>query len=72
MNENEIVNCLINALSVENTHIIKTDDFTVEREANMIIVGIESTTQVYPTLPDYEHNLSVVIDCWISEDDKRN
>lgn len=69
MKQNEIIESIVNALSIENTKIIKTSDFTTERESNMVIVGIDKCQRVYPQLPDYEYQLSVVIDCWIADDE---
>ena len=70
MKEKEIIGKIVNALSeIEEATAIAADNFTEERDANMIVVGIEKTTQVNVGLPDYEYRLSIVIDCFI-EDDK--
>lgn len=69
MKEKEIIGKIVNALSeIEEATTIAADDFTEERNANMIVVGIESTTQVNVALPDYQYRVSIVIDCFIDGD----
>ena len=36
----------------------------------MVVVGITDEIQIYPTLPDYEYKLSIVIDTFIVDDDE--
>lgn len=69
MKKDEIIDCIVNALSIENVKVIKSTDFTTEREPFMVIVGIDRLQRVYPQLPDYEYQLSVVIDTWIADDE---
>lgn len=47
MKEHEIIQKVLNALSsIEDATAIESTDFTEERDANMIVVGIDNTTQV--------------------------
>ena len=69
MKEAEIIGKIVNALSdIEDATAISASDFTDERDAYMIVVGIESTTQVNVNLPDYQYRVSIVIDCFIDDD----
>ena len=34
----------------------------------MVVIGITTTEQVYPHLPDFKYNLSIVIDTLIEDD----
>lgn len=70
MKEKEVVEKLVNILSeIEDATTIASTDFTEERENNMIVVGVENTTQVNVGLPDYEYRVSIVIDCFIEGDE---
>ena len=69
MKESEIINKVVNVLSeVEKSKAIAVTDFTEDREENMIVVGIERTTNVNPFLPDFEYDLNIVIDTFIDGD----
>ena len=71
MKEKEIIEKFTNILSeIEDAKTISATDFSEERENNMIVVGIENTTQVNVGLPDYQYRVSIVIDCFIEGDEK--
>ena len=70
MKERELIQKFVNILSeIDGSTAISATDFTEEREANMIVVGIESTEQVNPLLPDYAYTVSIVVDCFIDSDE---
>jgi hypothetical protein len=70
MKENEIKNLLVKHLStIKDAECIAATNFEDERSENMIVVGIESVNQIYPMLPDYEYNVSIVVDTFIEDDD---
>jgi len=70
MKEKEIVEKLVNAFAeIEDAKAIASTDFSEERENNMIVVGVETTTQVNVGLPDFEYRVSIVVDCFIEGDD---
>lgn len=56
----------------DKVKMIYAADFTEDRQPYMVVVGITDKTQVYPTLPDYEYKISIVIDTFILDDDKRS
>lgn len=69
----EIVDRIIDALQIDDATTIAANDFTEERAANMIVVGIESKKPFHdenPFVPDYEYELSIVIDTFIDEDEQ--
>lgn len=69
MKEKEIVEKLVNAFAeIEDAKAIASTDFSEERENNMIVVGVETTTQVNVGLPDFEYRVSIVVDCFIEGD----
>ncbi len=69
MKEHEIIKKVLNALSnIEDATAIESTDFTEERSDNMIVVGIDSTTQVNVGLPDYSYRLQIVVDTFIEGD----
>lgn len=51
-----------------NVTVIPIRDYTDERDQNMIVVGISNTTNVNPTLPDYDYTVDILIDCFLDED----
>lgn len=70
MNEIEIIQKVINLIgNIEDAKVISAHDYTEEREANMIVVGIGQVEQLNVNLPDYKYGLNITIDCFI-EDDK--
>lgn len=69
MKEHEIIQKVLNALSnIEDATAIESTDFTEERDANMIVVGIDNVTQVNVGLPDYNYRLQIVVDTFIEGD----
>ena len=48
--------------------VISSQDFTEEREANMVVVGIEGVEQMNYRLPDFRHKVTIVVDSFIDED----
>lgn len=69
MKEHEIIQKVLNVLSdIEDATAIESTDFTEERDSNMIVVGIDSTTQVNVGLPDYSYRLQIVVDTFIEGD----
>lgn len=52
----------------DDLSVISYDEFLEERTSVMVIVGIESTTQVNPGLDDYQHDVSITIDSLIADD----
>lgn len=51
--------------------VIAADDFSDERDIYMVVVGITDETNVNPGLDDYEYKLSIVVDTFITDDEKR-
>ena len=71
MKEKELNNKLIEYFSsIKDTTIISSTDFTDERESNMIVISIDSVNQVYPSTPDYEYNITILVDTFIEDDEK--
>lgn len=71
MKEKELNNKLIEYFSsIKDATIISSTDFTDERESNMIVISIDSVTQVYPSTPDYEYNITILVDTFIEDDEK--
>lgn len=69
MKEHELIQKVLNALSsIEDATAIESTDFTEERGDNMIVVGIEDTTQVNVGLPDYSYRMQIVVDTFIEGD----
>lgn len=61
----------IDAATDQNVMVVSTDDYTDEREDNMIAIGITNTVQSHPQnpfLPDYDYTLNILIDCYIAGD----
>ena len=48
--------------------VIASSDFTEERGENVVVVGINNSTQVNVGLPDYEYSVQVIVDCFIDGD----
>lgn len=71
MRDNDLVDKLIEYFDdIEDVKIISSKDFVDERDPYMVVIGIESKRQVYPTLPDYEYTISILIDTFITDDEK--
>ena len=69
MKQRQIEEKICESLSgYSNAKVIRSTDFTEQRQSNMIVVSIQNTEHVYPTLPDYRYQLSVLIDCAIADD----
>lgn len=54
--EKELVDHLVEKLKDhidENVQVIATSDFTEERKNNVVVVGINNTTQAHPFVPAY-------------------
>lgn len=69
MKEKEIIEKVINLIgNIEDAKVISSSDYSEDREAFMIVVGIDSVEQLNPNLPDYKYNLSITIDCFIEDD----
>lgn len=72
MNENLLIERIVNVLSdIEDCDTQAVTDFTEKRGDNVIVVGITSTEQLNPGcgVPDYRHNMEILVDCSIPEDD---
>lgn len=69
MKEKEIIEKVINLIgNIEDAKVISSSDYSEDREAFMIVVGIDGVEQLNPNLPDYKYNLSITIDCFIEDD----
>lgn len=69
MKRKEIIKKIIKFLgNIEEVKIIESDDFSEERESNMVVVGIENVEQVNVGLPDYKYTLNITIDTFIADD----
>ena len=69
MKRKEIIKKIIKFLgNIEEVKIIESDDFSEERESNMVVVGIENVEQVNVGLPDYKYILNITIDTFIADD----
>lgn len=69
--EKELVDHLVEKLKDhidENVQVIATSDFTEERKNNVVVVGINNTTQAHPFVPAYQYNLQIIVDCFIDDD----
>lgn len=70
MNKKEIIKDLTLFLgNIEGARTISSSDFTDDRIPFMIVVGVETVTQVYPSLPDYELKLNILVDTFITDDE---
>lgn len=70
MKERSVIKKIIDVIgNIEDATIISNYDFTDERTANMIVVGIDQVEQLNINLPDYRYLVNITIDCFI-EDDK--
>ena len=70
MNKKEIIKDLTLFLgNIEGARTISSSDFTDDRIPFMVVVGVESVTQVYPSLPDYELKLNILVDTFITDDE---
>lgn len=70
MKERSVIKKIIDVIgNIEDATIISNYDFTEERTANMIVVGIDQVEQLNINLPDYRYLVNITIDCFI-EDDK--
>jgi hypothetical protein len=71
MKQDELKNKLVEYFSsIKDACTIAATDFTDERDSNMIVIGIESVKQIYPSTPDYEYTVSILIDTFIEDDEK--
>ena len=70
MKQKEIINKFIDYIRYqnENTSTISADDFSQDRQSNMIVVGITNTEKIYPMTQDYKYILSVIVDSFIQDD----
>lgn len=74
MFEKEIINKLTDFIQQlfdddnDDLSVISYDEFLEERTSVMVIVGIESTTQVNHGLDDYQYDVSITIDSLIADD----
>ncbi len=48
--------------------VIRASDYSEQRQNNMIVISIQNTEHVYPTLPDYRYELKILVDSDIAED----
>lgn len=70
MKQKEIIESIVKYIdySEQNARTISADDYSQDRKQYMVVVGITNTEQIYPNLPDYKYTLSIVIDCFIADD----
>lgn len=69
MKRKEIIKKIIKFLgNIEEVKIIESDDFSEERESNMVVVGIDNIEQVNISLLDYKYTLNITIDTFIADD----
>ena len=52
----------------QNVQVIAASDFTEERGQNVVVVGINNSTQVNVGLPDYQYSVQIIVDCFIDGD----
>lgn len=65
----EIIEKLVEYIDeIDGVTIIPAKNFENERDPYMVLVGIEEKTQIYPTTPDYEYQISILIDTFIADD----
>lgn len=73
MKQTQIEQKIINFIGeIEDVDIINASDFSDQRSAFMVVVGITTTQQIYPHLLDFKYSLSIVIDCRIEDDPNGN
>lgn len=66
----QLIQKILNAFSgYKEAMQISADDFTEERQDNMIVVGIENIEQMNVGLPDYRATMTVTIDTFIEGDE---
>ena len=66
--EQDLIDIFVQRLKENTTQdvtVIPMRDYTDQRTQNMIVVGISSTTNVNPTLPDYEYTVDILVDCFL-------
>lgn len=69
--EREIIEKLIqkiDAITKSDVMVIADEEYSQNRQDNMVVIGITEVTNVNPTLPDYEFTTRILIDTYIKED----
>ena len=70
--EKELIDLLVDKIQEivsDKVRVININDFTEAREDHMVSIGIPSTTNVNPMLPDYEYTVQILIDSFIDGDE---
>ena len=52
----------------KDVKVISSNDFTEERDDYMVVVGINSVTNIHAYLKDYRFGLRILIDFFIKDD----
>lgn len=69
--EREIIQKLIDKIDAITNHdvrVIADEEYSQDRQDNMVVIGITEVSNVNPTLPDYEFTTRILIDTYIKED----
>lgn len=72
--ENELIELLvekINQATSDDVMVIKTTDYTEERNDYMVAIGVSQVVPAHPDnpmLPDYQYTLGILVDCFITDD----
>lgn len=69
MKQDEIIDTIVDYLSMEDVTTISNHDYTGERTDTMIVVSIQDVKQVNFGLPDYQYEMHVTLDSFITEDE---
>ena len=69
--EREIIQKLIDKIDAITNHdvrVIADEEYSQDRQDNMVVIGITEVSNVNPTLPDFEFTTRILIDTYIKED----
>ena len=58
----------LDAITGDNVKVIADEEYSQDRQDNMVVIGITDVSNVNPTLPDYEFTTRILIDTHIQED----
>lgn len=69
MNEEVIIDKLLSIFEdIEDVQLLKSHDYTDERQDSVIVVGIESCEKMHPFCPDYRYDVTISVDSFIEPD----